>query len=294
MKAKKTLHLHMQNSINKLKQSLSPLYDSREMKAIIALLFEEVCGLSRLDMLMNPNIVLSEEKSEILSCYAAMLAEGVPVQQVLGYEYFLGRRFEVNPDVLIPRPETAELVDWIVREAPIGVNVLDVGTGSGCIAISLATLINNSRVFAYDLSTKALKTAILNAERLNISNVTFVHKDILESQNERFEHPNVDNFDIIVSNPPYIMHKEKSEMSANVLDHEPHLALFVPDSDPLLFYRAIGNYGLKNLRHGGRLYFEINAALGRETCQLLESLGYRDIILRKDLNGLDRMISATL
>lgn len=284
----------MQNTINKLKQSLSPLYDSREMKAIIALLFEEVCGLSRLDMLMNPNIVLSEEKSEILSCYAEMLAEGVPVQQVLGYEYFLGRRFEVNPDVLIPRPETAELVDWIVSEAPIGVNVLDVGTGSGCIAISLAALINNSRVFAYDLSTKALKTAILNAERLNISNVTFVHKDILESQNERFDHPNVDNFDIIVSNPPYIMHKEKSEMSANVLDYEPHLALFVPDSDPLLFYRAIGNYGLKNLRHGGRLYFEINAALGRETCQLLESLGYRDIILRKDLNGLDRMISATL
>lgn len=284
----------MQNTINKLKQSLSPLYDSHEMKAIIALLFEEVCGLSRLDMLMNPNIVLSEEKSEILSCYAEMLAEGVPVQQVLGYEYFLGRRFEVNPDVLIPRPETAELVDWIVSEAPIGVNVLDVGTGSGCIAISLAALINNSRVFAYDLSTKALKTAILNAERLNISNVTFVHKDILESQNERFEHPNVDNFDIIVSNPPYIMHKEKSEMSANVLDYEPHLALFVPDSDPLLFYRAIGNYGLKNLRHGGRLYFEINAALGRETCQLLESLGYRDIILRKDLNGLDRMISATL
>ena len=284
----------MQNTINKLKQSLSPLYDSREMKAIIALLFEEVCGLSRLDMLMNPNIVLSEEKSEILSCYAEMLAEGVPVQQVLGYEYFLGRRFEVNPDVLIPRPETAELVDWIVSEAPIGVNVLDVGTGSGCIAISLAALINNSRVFAYDLSTKALKTAILNAERLNISNVTFVHKDILESQNERFEHPNVDNFDIIVSNPPYIMHKEKSEMSANVLDYEPHLALFVPDSDPLLFYRAIGNYGLKNLRHGGMLYFEINAALGRETCQLLESLGYRDIILRKDLNGLDRMISATL
>lgn len=284
----------MQNTINKLKQSLSPLYDSREMKAIIALLFEEVCGLSRLDMLMNPNIVLSEEKSEILSCYAEMLAEGVPVQQVLGYEYFLGRRFEVNPDVLIPRPETAELVDWIVSEAPIGVNVLDVGTGSGCIAISLAALINNSRVFAYDLSTKALKTAILNAERLNISNVTFVHKDILESQNERFEHPNVDNFDFIVSNPPYIMHKEKSEMSANVLDYEPHLALFVPDSDPLLFYRAIGNYGLKNLRHGGRLYFEINAALGRETCQLLESLGYRDIILRKDLNGLDRMISATL
>ena len=284
----------MQKTINKLKQSLSPLYDSREMKAIIALLFEEVCGLSRLDMLMNPNIVLSEEKSEILSCYAEMLAEGVPVQQVLGYEYFLGRRFEVNPDVLIPRPETAELVDWIVSEAPIGVNVLDVGTGSGCIAISLAALINNSRVFAYDLSTKALKTAILNAERLNISNVTFVHKDILESQNERFEHPNVDNFDIIVSNPPYIMHKEKSEMSANVLDYEPHLALFVPDSDPLLFYRAIGNYGLKNLRHGGRLYLEINAALGRETCQLLESLGYRDIILRKDLNGLDRMISATL
>ena len=284
----------MQNSISKLRQSLSSLYDEREVKSIISVLLEELCGISKVDMIMHPDRRLPPDKAQLLSDYAARLAQGVPVQQVLGYEYFLGIKFEVNPDVLIPRPETAELVDWIVRNTPAGAHILDVGTGSGCIAISLASLINNSQVVALDLSTMALKTAWRNAERLNVSNICFVQKDILAAQDERFEHPDVDKFDLIVSNPPYVMNREKCEMSPNVLDHEPHLALFVPDDDPLLFYRAIGRFGRNNLRPGGRLYFEINAALGSETCQLLTHLGYRDIILRKDINGRDRMISATL
>lgn len=297
----------MQNNVAKLKQSLTPLYDSREVKAIISLLMEEVCGISRVDMIMNPDRILDEKTSAKLDEIASRLAAGEPVQQVLGYEYFLGRKFEVNPDVLIPRPETAELVEWIVKDCGLwtvdcefsGTNhpssiILDIGTGSGCIAISLAALINNSRVFGIDLSTGALITARRNAQNLKISNVEFLQKDILTSQNESFEHPDVDNFDIIVSNPPYIKEQEKAEMSANVLEHEPHMALFVPDDDPLLFYRAIANFGLRNLRRGGRLYFEINAALGPETCSLLEKIGYRNVILKKDINGRDRMIRAEL
>lgn len=288
----------MQTHIALLRESLTKLYDSREIKSIISLLLEEVCGISRVDMVMNPDRIISDQQAETIERYASLLEQGIPVQQVLGYEYFLDRKFEVNPDVLIPRPETAELVEWIVSdmkksniETP---KLLDIGTGSGCIAISLAALINNSQTWGMDLSTGALITAKRNAENLKISNVSFLQKDILASQDESFEHLNVDNFDVIVSNPPYIMDKEKAEMSNNVLDHEPHLALFVPDDDPLLFYRAIARYGRNNLKPGGNLYFEINAALGNETSELLCAMGYENVILRQDINGRDRMIKATL
>ncbi len=295
----------MQNNVAKLRQSLTPLYDSREVQAIISLLMEEVCGITRVEMIMNSDRILDETTSAKLSQIATRLASGEPVQQVLGYEYFLGRKFEVNSDVLIPRPETAELVEWVVNDYGLRMKdeglslianrsslILDIGSGSGCIAISLAALINNSRVFGIDLSTGALITSRRNAQNLNISNVEFLQMDILASQNESFPHPDVDNFDIIVSNPPYIRQQEKAEMSANVLEHEPHMALFVPDHDPLLFYRAIANFAQRNLRPDGLLYFEINAALGPETCVLLEEMGYRNIILKKDINGRDRMIRA--
>ena len=295
----------MQNNVAKLRQSLTPLYDSREVKAIISLLMEEVCGISRVEMIMNPDRILDENTSARLDQIATRLASGEPVQQVLGYEYFLGRKFEVNPDVLIPRPETAELVEWVVNDYGLMIKdegsslihnpssfILDIGCGSGCIAISLAALINNSRVFGIDLSIGALITSRRNSQNLNISNVEFLQMDILASQNESFPHPDVDNFDIIVSNPPYIRQQEKAEMSANVLEHEPHMALFVPDHDPQLFYRAIANFGQRNLRPDGLLYFEINAALGPETCALLETMGYRNIIIKKDINGRDRMIRA--
>ena len=301
LKAKKTYICTMQHIIAKLKESLAPLYDTREVKAITSLLLEEVCGITRMDMIMHPDLVLDADRTALLECYAQRLSGGEPVQQVLGYEYFMGNRFEVNPDVLIPRPETAELVEWIIgdyslgnRDFPTPLTVLDIGTGSGCIALSLALINRDINIHAVDLSTGALDTARRNAERLNISNVTFVQMDILAGQDKSYPHPDVDKFDVIVSNPPYIMHREKAEMNANVLEHEPHLALFVPDDDPLLFYRAIARFGRINLKQGGRLYFEINAALGRETCALLSDMGYRDVTLRQDINGRDRMISATL
>lgn len=297
----------MQKTIALLKQSLTSLYDSRETNAIISLLLEEVCGITRVDRIVNPDLVIDEEKSKIFEQYATRLKQGEPIQYVLGYEYFMGEKFLVNPDVLIPRPETAELVNWVVDnsvENPVdncgklsaqpSLKLLDIGTGSGCIALSLARLINNSTVVAFDLSTGALKTAKENAKLQNINNVIFVEKDILAEQNSTYEQENVDKFDVIVSNPPYVMNKEKMGMDKNVLNHEPHLALFVPDDDPLLFYRAIANYGKLNLKEGGKLYFEINSALGKETCELLSSLGYHDIELRQDMFGKDRMICARI
>jgi len=297
----------MQKTIALLKQSLTSLYDSRESNAIISLLLEEVCGITRVDRIVNPDLVIDEEKSKIFEQYAARLKQGEPVQYVLGYEYFMGEKFMVNPDVLIPRPETAELINWVVdnsvenpvdncgkQSAQPSLKLLDIGTGSGCIALSLARLINNSTVVAFDLSTGALKTAKENAKLQNINNVTFVKKDILAEQNSTYEQGNVDKFDVIVSNPPYVMNKEKMGMDKNVLNHEPHLALFVPDDDPLLFYRAIANYGKLNLKEGGKLYFEINSALGKETCELLSSSGYHDIELRQDMFGKDRMICAII
>ena len=300
----------MQKTIQLLKQSLTSLYDSRETNAIISLLLEEVCGISRTEMIMHPDRVLDSKHAETLQQYAARLAKGEPVQYVLGYEYFMGQKFFVNPDVLIPRPETSELINWIVdnyvekpadksenvEDKPVdnSLNIVDIGTGSGCIAISLARLIHNSTVLGLDLSTGALKTAQKNADAMNIKNISFEQIDILAYQDKTYSHPNVDKFDVIVSNPPYVMNKEKEGMDKNVLEFEPHLALFVPDEDPLLFYKAIARFGKLNLRAGGRLYFEINSALGNQTCELLSSLGYHDIQLRQDMFGKDRMIRATL
>lgn len=293
----------MQKTISLLKQSLTSLYDSRETDAIVSLLLEEVCGITRVDMIMNPDRKIDDIKAQLLAQYAQRLSQGQPVQYVLGYEYFMGEKFQVNPDVLIPRPETSELVDWIVEnyvekskgtvEKPV-YNILDIGTGSGCIAISLARLINNSTVLAFDISTGALKTAKANAEAQNIKNIQFCQVDILNTENSAYPQPDVDKFDVIVSNPPYVMNNEKKGMDKNVLEHEPHLALFVPDDDPLLFYRAIAKYGKTHLREGGKLYFEINQALGKETCQLLEDSGYSNVELRQDMFGKDRMVSATL
>lgn len=292
----------MQKAISQLRKSLSLHYDHRETNAIIDLLLEEVCGTTKVDRIMNPERALSDEQHSRLLEIGQQLSKGMPVQYALGYEYFKGKRFLVNEGVLIPRPETAELVDWIVEDTegrtvdainPTRISILDIGTGSGCIALSLATLINNSFIIAADLSTVALKTAKENAEELKINNIMFVEMDILKEMNHSFQQPSVDKFDIIVSNPPYIMESEKKEMNCNVLDYEPHLALFVPDDDPLLFYRAIAKFGKKNLKDGGNLYFEINAAFGKETCELLSRDGYENIILLKDINGRDRMIKAT-
>lgn len=327
----------MQNTIKVLRAGISkacdaqgrPLYDEREVRSIVDVLLEEVCGLSRLERVLHPDHILPSSQSAVLSRIAAEMEQGVPMQQALGYERFCGERFLVTPDVLIPRPETAELVNWIVSDHPSGqvspdnpssispdLKVLDLGTGSGCIALSLARLINNSQVFAVDLSTAALDVARQNAFQQGVDNVQFVQFDILstvDNSSSMYGYQPLSTactpkkeqdcqhvlstgfppfFDIVVSNPPYICQQEASEMSDLVLQHEPSMALFVPDHDPLLFYRAIARYAIGHLTNGGSLYFEINAAYGREVCDLLRDTGFHDVELRQDVNGRDRMVKA--
>lgn len=291
----------------------SPLYDERECRALSDLLLEEVCGVSRVDRIMHPDRVLpADQRQRLMEILEAMEA-GIPVQQALGYAWFCGAKFRVTPDVLIPRPETAELVDWILSDVrsrgtsaspTAGLSICDIGTGSGCIAISLARAIPDARVLALDLSTAALNIARENACQQHVDNVQFVQFDVLgdvdnlcfgtDYNNENatcqqaYQH-----FDILVSNPPYVCENEAAEMSEIVLMHEPRLALFVPDEDPLVFYRAIGRFGLKHLKPNGLLYFEINAAYGRATCQLLMELGYHNVELRCDVTGRDRMVKAS-
>lgn len=303
------------------------LYDDREVRAIIDLLFEEVCSLSRADRILHPEITLPANHRDRLLQIVAQMQHGVPVQQALGYEWFCGEKFQVSPDVLIPRPETAELIEWVKMSqgelsqysASAPLRLLDVGTGSGCIGITLARVINNSTVLAIDLSTAALSIALTNSFQQGVDNIQFAQCDILTSVDKFapktfsntlptiYQHSllhldanhdahfstSCQQFEIIISNPPYICRHEAAEMSEIVLDHEPGVALFVPDDDPLLFYRTIARFGLSHLSAGGMLFFEINAAYGEATCRLLDQLGYTDVTLRKDFNGRDRMVRAT-
>ena len=210
---------------------------------------------------------------------------------MLGKTSFYGLDFEVNPAVLIPRPETEELVDWIIKsnvaaQASKIIKILDIGTGSGCIAISLAKNIPDAQVFAIDVSAEALATAQKNAE-INKVQVTFINKNILETTDLEQQ------FDIIVSNPPYVRNLEKEEIKKNVLDNEPHLALFVQDNDALIFYRKIAELAQENLSENGQLFFEINQYLGQEMMELLEEMNFKNIELRKDIYGNYRMLLGT-
>lgn len=292
----------MQNTILIIRESLlgthdasgKALYDEREIRSIVDLLLEEVCGLQRVDRVLHPELTLPDSQRERLVEIARQLQAGKPVQQALGYAWFCGSRFRVTPEVLVPRPETAELVDWIMAEvadrpttAPL--RICDIGTGTGCIALSLARQLSQSLVRAIDVSEAALQVAAANAEELKVTNVQFVRQDILSADPEQFG-----TADIIVSNPPYICRREAAEMSDLVLCNEPDLALFVPDDDPLLFYRTIARLAKVALAPDGQLFFEINAAYGPETCQMLTDLGYSQVELRQDINGRDRMIRAIL
>jgi release factor glutamine methyltransferase len=222
-----------------------------------------------------------------------------PIQYILGETEFFGLRFEVNENTLIPRPETEELVELIIKEEGKGkreegkVKILDIGTGSGCIAISIAKNIPTAEVFAIDVSEKALAVAKKNSE-INSTKVNFINADILKiddvTELSTFDF-RLSTFDLIVSNPPYVRNLEKAEIKPNVLEYEPHLALFVEDNDALLFYRKIAQLAIKNLAVNGKLYFEINQYLGKETVQLLESLAFKNVELIKDIYGNDRIIS---
>lgn len=272
--------------LQKLIQTLTPLHGVAEARAIVYALLEDVFGLSKTDVLLGRFEGLSAtEKARFKEC-AARLSQGEPLQYVVGTAPFGDLRFEVTPSTLIPRPETLELVEWVATDEQVrpALRLLDIGTGSGCIAISLAKLLPQATVSAWDISAEALTVARRNAERNGVT-IDFKQVDALHVTE-------AETYDCIVSNPPYICEAEKAEMTDSVLLHEPHTALFVPNTDPLRFYRAIAELGMRCLSPGGTLYFEINRSYGAETCNLLRDLGFRDVELRKDFYGNDRMVKA--
>ncbi|MEG0455825.1 MAG: peptide chain release factor N(5)-glutamine methyltransferase, partial [Bacteroides sp.] len=267
-------------------QSLQDYYSPQELKTLTMMLCCDVLGFEAIDVYLGKDINLSESKQCELENILARMQKNEPIQYVLGTAMFCGMSFDVAPGVLIPRPETEELVDLVVRENPGSSHILDMGTGSGCIAISLSKKLPEAKVTAWDISDEALVIARRNNGKLQTT-VMFEQQDILSyhSDSEAV-------FDVIVSNPPYITDSERQEMDANVLEWEPAQALFVPDDDPLRFYRRIALLGRKLLRTEGKLYFEINRAYGNETVLMLEETGYKGIRVLKDQFGNTRIVTA--
>lgn len=294
---------------NQLWKRLTVIYNEREAQAIVRTVLDALFGMSLTDICLGKVTQLSADDTTRLEKIMQRLEKSEPVQYVLGAEWFAGRLFDVAPGVLIPRPETEELVKWTCdeakekekednskeergkeekevskkgEEAPHP-SILDIGTGSGCIAITVALALPQARVTAWDISTDALAIAAGNAHRLGAS-VRFEHQDALSAPDDE------ERWDVIVSNPPYICDRERADMSDNVLSYEPELALFVPDSDPLLFYRAIARYASKALKPGGRLLFETNTAYAHEVAQTMANEGFTAIEVRNDCFGKPRMV----
>lgn len=302
---------------NKFLADLANLYPKEEILSFYTLLVDFKLGISKIDTALNPNQIISKNHLDYFFDALTNLLTEKPIQYIIGETEFYGLPFYVNKHVLIPRPETEELVEWVIsdkrqetgakRQKKVADNILDIGTGSGCIAISLAKNLPNISVYAVDISAKALQIAKQNAV-LNKVNVHFIEGNILNTnviqtpsirgknlnQNTLENLSNTSNlkFDIIVSNPPYVRQLEKQEIKDNVLKHEPHLALFVENDNSLLFYDRIADFAKENLTKNGELYFEINQYLGQETVSLLKEKGFTNIELKKDLYGNDRMIKA--
>ena len=271
--------------------SLKNIQEEQEIESFFFILTEYLHNLKRVDVALNPNFKLSDAEVEKWNIILADLQQEKPIQYITGEAWFFGLQFDVNENTLIPRPETEELVEWIIESQKSKVQsqkceILDIGTGTGCIPISLKTNLPQANVSAIDVSEKALEVAKRNAVS-NKVDISFIQADILEVEDLN------QHFDIIVSNPPYVRNLEKEEIKKNVLDYEPHLALFVEDTDALLFYRKIAQLALKNLSPNGLLFFEINQYLGKETVELLDNLGFKNIELKKDIYGNDRMIKCT-
>jgi release factor glutamine methyltransferase len=273
-------------------KELSPFYDAYEAESFFYLILEDKHKLRQIDLALNHELNFSESDFVTWNALLGQLKKEVPIQYLLGKTSFYGLDFEVNENVLIPRPETEELVEWIINENSMAdkakkLRILDIGTGSGCVAISLAKNLPNAEVYGVDISKKAIVTAKRNAVRNN-ADVTFVFLDILKTDELRF------NYDIIVSNPPYVRNLEKAEIKKNVLDYEPHLALFVEDNDALVFYRKIATLAKHSLLENGQLFFEINQYLGKEMTDLLETMNFKNIELKKDIYDNDRMMKANV
>lgn len=280
----------MQYSMQHILKELDGLYSKPEISVLTQIILEEVCGHSVRGITTGKNNHLSGSERRKVEDIVLRLKNGEPIQYILGKSEFYGLAFKVTPDVLIPRPETEELVEWILAAdcssgRPSGRSVLDIGTGSGCIAVTLAKKMKYADVYAWDISEGALKIASENA-LLNGVDVRFSLQDIFQP---------VDNtllLDVVVSNPPYVTESEKGKMEPNVLGFEPHVALFVPDDRALVFYERIADVSLVLLRDGGELYFEINREKGPEVCDMLRDKGFDRIELRQDISGNERMIRA--
>lgn len=278
----------MRAGIAFIRKELAGLYSKEETESLIFLIFEHIKGYSRTQFLLAHDKELSQEEQAKVAQIVGRLKKHEPIQYILGTTEFYGLPFLTVPGVLIPRLETEELVQWIVREnTMVSPRILDVGTGTGCIAVSLRKSIPQADVTAFDISPVCLETARLNA-KLNDCEVSVFEYDILTGIPKR----SLPKFDIIVSNPPYVRESERTVMEKNVVDFEPALALFVSDNDPLLFYRAIADFALVNLNAGGRLYFEINEAYGSECVALLEAKGFSDVRIKKDINEKNRFVAA--
>lgn len=288
-------------------------YDKDEIDSFFFMILEHLHQKKRIDFTLNPDFEIENESE--WNAIITELRQEKPIQYILGEAWFYGLPFKVTESTLIPRPETEELVEWIIEslkfkvksqkniepslshraESRCELSILDIGTGTGCIPIALKTNLPEAEVFAIDVSEKALEIAKQNA-RQNKTNINFIQTDILQVEDFlslRAESRSLSKLDVIVSNPPYVRNLEKVEIKKNVLDYEPHLALFVEDNDPLIFYRKMAELALQSLKPNGLLFFEINQYLGQETVEMLQQLGYKNIELRKDLMGNDRMIKCT-
>lgn len=276
----------MKQLTERIYSALAQTSEENERSAIVRAICCDILGISTTAYYLKESVVLTAEQESLLDSIIMRLQQGEPLQYIEGKAPFYGMGFIVNPNVLIPRPETAELVDWIINDYTTQQpHILDLGTGSGCIAISLSKQMPQATVEACDISEGALEVAKAN-NRENGTSVTFFHHDILDLTT-----PLPHSYNILVSNPPYIMQSEATDMELHVTEWEPHTALFVPDNDALRFYRAIAEIGqTEALKPGGHIYVEINQALGKETAELFESYGYKEVTLRKDIFGNDRMI----
>lgn len=268
-----------------IRQSLRDVYPSRELQNISRIVCCELLGQSDMDYYLGKDMILSEKEQAKLESILARLKKNEPLQYIQHKAHFFGRVFEVAPGVLIPRPETEELVQLIIEEASAASRILDIGTGSGCIAVSLSKELPGAAVTAWDVSAAALDIARANNKKLSAC-VVFREQDVFSD-----DVPS-ETFDVIVSNPPYVTEREKEDMTPNVLEWEPALALFVPDDDPLRFYRRIAGLGRQLLAEQGRLYFEINRAYGDETAAMLRRMDYHDVCILKDMSGNNRIVTA--
>ena len=279
----------MQKTLSSIQNQLQGLYSDSEIKSFSYLILEWVCKKDKHILLRDKDKHLPEKEQLKIQKIVDELKKYRPIQHILGETEFFGLKFLVDENVLIPRPETEELVDLILQTKTDSPKILDIGTGSACIAITLKKNIPNASVYALDVSEKALVVAKQNAIQ-NKVDVRFILHDIFDDFPQAFPY----KLDMIVSNPPYIVPSEKASMSANVLDYEPHIALFVPENQPLLFYERIADIGLKHLKEDGWLFFETGVLFGKAIVQMLHNKGYRSVELFKDISGKDRMIKAIL